>query len=310
MKKTVTIAIPVFNGEKYLEEALHSIIIQDYKPDKVIFCDNQSNDNTINIIKQFQKQNSNLKTELFINEENIGPYNNFRRCYELCDTDFLLILSCDDRLKQATIDLQMKFYAEHPDFALVGGNASYIDENGKSIVDAKTKHDLLFEKGQILELMESTSLWIIPSSIMYNMNIIREVGWWDGKFVGQDERYYPKVLSMHPVAVLKERLVDFRLHTESDGWKDNVFSFKSKISYFKLNIASANYETSEERQKKAKKYMKKWASDKSIELGSIVWKKYKRPWTGFKYWLFGIKQNPTTVFQKKSIKTIVKTFIN
>ena len=309
MKKTVTIAIPVYNGEKYIAEALNSIKNQEYKPDKIIICDNQSDDDTINIINQFSKQNSNFDIQLTINEENIGPYNNFTKCKEVCDTDFLVILSSDDRLKPSTIEKQINFYKNHPEYAIVGGNASYVDSEGEVIVEAKIKDDLLFTKGQILELVENTSLWIIPSSIMYNMEIIREIGWWDGKFVGQDERYYPQVLSKHPIAVLKDRLVDFRLHPESDGWKDNVSSFNSKINYFKLNIASADYEPDSERRKKAEKYMKKWASDKSIELGSIVWKKYKRRWIGLKYWFFGIKLSPKSLIQKSTLKTVAKTFL-
>ena len=289
MKKTVTIAIPVYNGEKYIVEALNSIISQELKPDKIIICDNQSTDDTINIVNEFSKKHSNLDIQLIRNEENIGPYNNFTKCKEICDTDFLVILSSDDRLKPATLQKQISFYEKHPDYAIVAGNASYIDSEGKVIVEAKEKNDLLLAKGQILELAEETSLWIIPSSIMYNIKLIREVGWWDGKFVGQDERYYPQVLSKHPIAVLKDRLVDFRLHPESDGWKDNVSSFDSKLNYLKLNIASVNYEPNIERRKKAKKLMKKWASEKSIELGSIVWKKYKHPWTGFNRYPTGLK---------------------
>ena len=56
MQKTVDIIVNCFNGEKYLSEALDSILKQGYKSWRVIFIDNCSTDNSKNIAKNFKRK--------------------------------------------------------------------------------------------------------------------------------------------------------------------------------------------------------------------------------------------------------------
>ena len=62
MKKNskVTIIIPVYNGEKYLEKCLNSIDNQDYKQIEIIAVNDESKDNSLNILKAYQKNHNNL----------------------------------------------------------------------------------------------------------------------------------------------------------------------------------------------------------------------------------------------------------
>ena len=71
MKKNskVTIIIPVYNGEKYLEKCLNSIDNQDYKQIEIIAVNDESKDNSLNILKAYQKNHNNL---IIINQKNTG----------------------------------------------------------------------------------------------------------------------------------------------------------------------------------------------------------------------------------------------
>ncbi|VVB82686.1 Glycosyltransferase AglE [uncultured archaeon] len=60
-KEFITILIPCFNSEKTLENCLKSILNQNYKNYEVVLVDNNSNDSTKNIIKEFQKKSPKLK---------------------------------------------------------------------------------------------------------------------------------------------------------------------------------------------------------------------------------------------------------
>jgi glycosyltransferase involved in cell wall biosynthesis len=51
----VSIGLPVYNAERYLEQSLDSILAQTYTDFEVIICDNASNDRTESICKQYQK---------------------------------------------------------------------------------------------------------------------------------------------------------------------------------------------------------------------------------------------------------------
>ena len=70
----VTIAIPVFNGYKYLEKTIESIINQDYKKIEILISDNYSSDNTEKICRYYSKLDNRIK--YIKQEKNIGAINN------------------------------------------------------------------------------------------------------------------------------------------------------------------------------------------------------------------------------------------
>lgn len=80
MRKTITVAIPVYNGEKYIVKALHSIALQSIKVDEIIICDNQSNDKSLDVVKRFAEEHPSINLKIHINPHNIGSLPNFKKC--------------------------------------------------------------------------------------------------------------------------------------------------------------------------------------------------------------------------------------
>ena len=64
MKKEplVSIGLPVFNGEKYLVKSLNSLINQTYHKIEIIICDDNSNDSSFEICKNYENKNKNIKS--------------------------------------------------------------------------------------------------------------------------------------------------------------------------------------------------------------------------------------------------------
>jgi glycosyltransferase involved in cell wall biosynthesis len=296
MKKKITIAIPVFNGEKYITEALGSIVNQTVKVDKILVCDNQSTDNTRNIVEEFFSEHKGYESRLHINESNIGYQRNFNKCMELCDTEYLLLLSSDDCLKPYAIEKQIAFYESHPDFALVGGNADSIDENGKLIHQPLPIETQIYKKGKILEFVKNNRLFMFVSSILLNMEFINQIGYWDD-YAGPDERYWPKVLQSFAIAVLGESLMDRRIHTGQTAKLDYASKFSELIVSLKANETVANYESTPERIDELKSILKKQNSESSIMMGSSVLRDYGKLWVALKYWSFGIKKHPAVLYE-------------
>ena len=73
----VSIIVATYNGEKYLEAQLASIASQTYNDVEVIICDDKSTDETVNIVKEFAKNNT--KVSYHINEVNVGVNKNFEK---------------------------------------------------------------------------------------------------------------------------------------------------------------------------------------------------------------------------------------
>ena len=59
MKKTISVAIPVFNGARFIKEAIYSIFSQTIEVDEILICDNSSTDDTVSVVENIIKLNPN-----------------------------------------------------------------------------------------------------------------------------------------------------------------------------------------------------------------------------------------------------------
>jgi glycosyltransferase involved in cell wall biosynthesis len=93
--KTIGTVIATYNGEKYLEEQLDSIVNQSLKLDKIIVVDDCSIDGTISIIAKYKEK----YPEMIIfeqNERNLGHKRTFERGISMCKTDYIALSDQDD----------------------------------------------------------------------------------------------------------------------------------------------------------------------------------------------------------------------
>jgi len=305
MEQKITIAIPIYNGEKYILETLQSIANQTQKVNQILICDNVSTDNSLNIIRKFAEEHRDLEIKIKINQSNIGSLKNFNRCMELSDTDFLLIIGCDDLLKPDTIKKQIQIFSENPDIALVGGQYNVIDKNGKFIREIrKTDETIVFQKGEIFEFIEKTASWIPQSMVLMRMKYIREIGNFDDRYLGFDELYWPKVLASHPIALLKDVLLDLREHDEQDGSLAYISKFNQVIEYLNARKETINYETRPEKKKKLIKTLHKQIANSSLFMARKAWNDYKKYKISIQYYYYSLCQSPNYIIKRYSIKAV------
>lgn len=91
----ISVALCTFNGEKYLEEQLKSIINQSVKVDEIVIGDDQSTDTTVEILKNYQKNYPDL-IRLIFNEKNVGYIKNFENVINHCNGDLIFLSDQDD----------------------------------------------------------------------------------------------------------------------------------------------------------------------------------------------------------------------
>ncbi len=313
LKQKITVAIPVYNGQKYILEALQSIVDQTQKVDDIIVCDNKSTDNTVNIVKDFFHKHTNFNCLLHQNPTNLGYQKNFNKCMELTDSGYLLLLAADDRLKYNTIEVSKNFLDQNNEYALTGGYADTIDKFGDIIEKHETKSDQHFRKGEILEFLKLNRLYLIPSSVLIRIEFIKKVGFWD-LYLGPDERYWPRVIQQYPIAILSNCLVDRRVHNEQTAIIDYAKKFQEVIKSLKENLKVALLENNPERERNTKRLIRQQNSSSSFMMGNLVIKQYSEYGKGIKYLLFGIQQAPSFTSKVKLIikanKIILYSFIH
>ncbi|TFG76153.1 MAG: glycosyltransferase family 2 protein [Chrysiogenales bacterium] len=108
----VSVIIPVFNGEKYLEEAIASVTRQSYRPLEIIIVDDGSTDGSADIARRH-----NNVTYCF--QKNAGPSSALNRGVDLAGGDFFAFLDADDIWSANKLARQMECLARNPSLDVV-----------------------------------------------------------------------------------------------------------------------------------------------------------------------------------------------
>lgn len=117
-----------YNGARYIQEQLTSILFQTRSVDEIVICDDGSTDDTLSIISNIQK-NSPVFIRLIQNKENIGYFKNFLQAISLCSSDMIFLSDQDDVWRKDKVEKICEWLDAHQDMDVVFTNANLIDEN-------------------------------------------------------------------------------------------------------------------------------------------------------------------------------------
>lgn len=121
--------MPVFNGEKYVSEAIESALAQNFTNFELIISDNASHDSTAQIAKDFAKRDSRVR--YVRNGENIGACRNLNRGVELARGEYIKWLNHDDLVCENFLSSCMEALDAEPRAVLAYGRTEIIDEEGR-----------------------------------------------------------------------------------------------------------------------------------------------------------------------------------
>ena len=128
----VSVALPVFNGENYLAEALDSLLTQTYRDFEVIISDNGSTDRTQEICRGYVERDP--RVSYLRSEVNRGVYWNFRRGFECTQGEFFMWLAHDDKLAPEFLERCVAALDHDPGAVLSYPKAIDIDEQGNHVM--------------------------------------------------------------------------------------------------------------------------------------------------------------------------------
>lgn len=129
MKPLVTIIIPLYNCEKYIEKCLDSICQQIYSDIEIIIVDDGSTDAGADIVKRKKQQDSRIQ---YIYQENKGVAAARTKAIEQASGKYLLFVDADDYLSRDYVqDLTERAEADHSDMVVAGYTVVYSDSDRK-----------------------------------------------------------------------------------------------------------------------------------------------------------------------------------
>lgn len=133
----VSIGLPVYNGERYVGQAIESILSQTYTDLELVITDNASTDRTSAICKDFAARDSRVIYHRL--PKNIGAILNFAHVYGLCKGEYFKWAAADDVILPAFLEKCVGVLDNTPAAVLAYSQAKFIDKNGDVIKDYHVK---------------------------------------------------------------------------------------------------------------------------------------------------------------------------
>jgi glycosyltransferase involved in cell wall biosynthesis len=126
----ISVALCVYNGERFLAEQLASIEAQTLRVDELVVCDDGSTDNTLNILEKFSKKAS-FPIHIHQNTKQLGSTKNFEKCLRLCKGDIIFLCDQDDYWYPEKVAKQIQYLEENPTMEAVFSDGGLIDGDSK-----------------------------------------------------------------------------------------------------------------------------------------------------------------------------------
>ncbi len=129
LERRISIIIPVYNAEKTIDNCLNSIVNQNYSNKEVIIVDNESTDNSLNIIKKYSKKYSFIK--IYKSKSSMaGGVKNL--AIKKCSGDYFIVVDSDDYINPLSLSL-INDIISNKDYSLIRYNASYNEKQNEKM---------------------------------------------------------------------------------------------------------------------------------------------------------------------------------
>jgi len=223
IKPLVSVLMTAYNREKYIGEAIESVLASTYTNFELIIVDDVSKDKTVEISKSYEAKDNRIK--VYINEVNLGDYPNRNKAASYAKGKYLKYLDSDDLIYKHSLQIMVEAMEFFPEAALGITSKNPISYSPFPMLlspkEAFNKH--FFHYG-LLDFG--------PSGVIINRAIFLKTGMFSGKRLVGDFECWTKLAMHYPIIELQSSLIFWRQH---EGQEFNIGKGKIDEGYFLYN---------------------------------------------------------------------------
>jgi len=203
----LSIVMSVYNGEKYLREAIESILNQTYTDFEFIIINDGSTDQSLDIIRSYSDQRV-----VIINQENKGLIESLNIGIARARTNYIARIDADDVSHLDRLEKQIKFMDNNPNLVLLSSSYNVMLESGEIIC---TRFLPVEDKC----IREAITKWnpFCHSSAFFRKKVFEKVGGYSKRYELAEEDYdlWKRIIQHGEVANIREPLIDYRIAPSS-----------------------------------------------------------------------------------------------
>lgn len=211
MSPLISVCIPTYNAEKYIEKTIFSVLEQSYQAFEIIIVDDASSDNTLGKIRAI----ADSRIHVYTNQSNLGPTKSWNRLLSLATGDYVKILCHDDILYPESLASHMAVFLRDSTIVLSVSNRDIIDPTGKllaSVNQFKRNEKILGRRLLLDSIKRGRNVLGEPHALLFNKKVIDDNNIVFGaNFYLIDLEFYAKILLYGNAFVLMNSLSAFRV---------------------------------------------------------------------------------------------------
>jgi glycosyltransferase involved in cell wall biosynthesis len=200
-KPLVSIVVPVYNGERYLAAALHSILAQDYRPFEIIVVDDGSTDGSASIVRSLAQVHNEIR---YLHQDNQGLAAALNRGIAAGRGELFAFLDADDLWVSDKLHIQVNHLLQHPHLGYTLTRMRWFLEPGIDPPSwSRWRPDLLSED------LPGYGL----GTMLIRRSIFEQIGTFDPQYQASDSDWFARAKDASvPMTVLHETLLRRRIH--------------------------------------------------------------------------------------------------
>lgn len=214
----VSVIIPVYNGEKYIEEAMNSVYAQTFRDFELIVINDGSTDCIEGRLEKYRNR------MIYLAQENRGISAARNHGLQVARGTLIAFLDADDIWLPQKLERQVEFARAHPEYGIVAADVEAFDKRG--ILNCSVKNRYPISNGYVMEKLLFYN-WIGTSAAMVQRECFEKVGTFDEEpgILGEDWMMWVRIAAQYPIYFIDEVLVRHRVHPESISHSDPEAQF-------------------------------------------------------------------------------------
>lgn len=220
----VSVLMTAYNREKYIAQAIESVLHSTFTDFELIIVDDTSSDNTLRIIRDYANKDKRIK--VYSNEQNLGDYPNRNKAASLATGKYLKYVDSDDMIYPYGLEVFAEAMEKYPEAVLgiTSRNAVPVTPFPILLSPEQSYKRHFFEYG-ILDYG--------PTGVIIRRDAFYDMGGFSGKrYIGDQECWF-KMAAAYPILELPPALTFWRQH---DGQEFKAGSHGIDSGYFMMNL--------------------------------------------------------------------------
>lgn len=220
----VSVLMTAYNRERYIAEAIESVLASNFQDFELIIVDDCSNDETVEIARRYEQDS---RVKIFKNSTNLGQFANRNRAASLANGTYLKFLDSDDILYPHSLAIMVESMARFPD-AGIGVCEKYKDSD--------QPYPYCLTSGQALyrHYLQRELLMIGPSGTIIKRSAFVEAKGFEDYGMPSDNHLTLKIVAKYPVVMLQRDLFWWRVH-QGQVFQQDVHNHHNILHNYSFN---------------------------------------------------------------------------